>query len=152
MKQKITRQQGFTLIELMIVISIIGILAALALPAYQEYVGRTQAIEGLKASSGLRADIAAWVADRNAFPDAATVAPTGPLGSAAQALDGKYIQNGGISIEAGTGKITVAYDAGVVAGLNLEMTPLLNTANNTQLIEWRCSGTVSPRYLPSSCQ
>ena len=61
---KIRKNQGFTLIELMIVIAIIGILAAIALPAYSQYTGRAQASEGLKLTSGLRDDIAAIAAVR----------------------------------------------------------------------------------------
>lgn len=146
------KQRGFTLIELMIVIAIIGILAALALPAYTDYTGRAQASEGIRVTSGLRDDIAAWAADRNAFPDAAAVANTGSIGMVANSIQGKYIQDNAIVVAADTGVITVPYDAGVVAGLNLVMTPTLNANNRTQLIEWRCGGSLGVRFLPTSCQ
>ncbi|WP_018137929.1 MULTISPECIES: pilin [unclassified Thioalkalivibrio] len=61
--QKKTTQQGFTLIELMIVVAIIGILAAIALPAYQDYTARAQASEGLSVTAGLRTDIGEWVTE-----------------------------------------------------------------------------------------
>ncbi|WP_018873280.1 pilin [Thioalkalivibrio sp. ALJ16] len=60
--QKKTAQKGFTLIELMIVVAIIGILAAIAIPAYQDYTARAQASEALSVTAGLRADIAERVA------------------------------------------------------------------------------------------
>lgn len=144
--------QGFTLIELMVVIAIIGVLATLALPIYTSYTGKAQASEGIKVTSGLRDDIAAWAADRNAFPDAAAVAATGSIGIVAASIRGKYIQDNTITVAANTGVITVNYDAGAVAGRNLQMTPTLNSNNQTQLIEWRCGGTLGSQFLPTSCQ
>lgn len=140
--------QGFTLIELMIVIAIIGILAAIAIPAYMDYTGRSQASEGLVLASGLKDDIAVIVANTNAFPTATDVAATSPLGMTAH---DKHITDGGITIAPNTGVITVPYDKGVVAGLTLVLTPTLNLNNTTQLIEWHRAGTVS-NYLPTSCQ
>ena len=149
---KVNRNHGFTLIELLIGIAIIGILAAIALPQYQSYTGRAQAVEGIKLTSGLRDDIAAIVADTNAYPTAFDVSKLGQIGSSAEKLDGKYVEKGGVSVAAGTGVITVKYDAGVVSGGTLVMEPTMNLSNKTQLIKWTCKGTLNKQYLPTSCQ
>ncbi|MGO3634280.1 pilin [Psychrobacter sp.] len=143
---------GFTLVELMIVIAVIGILAAIAIPNYMNYVGRAQVVEGLVASDGLRSEVAIWVFENKVFPDADAVAVTGYIGRQANALDGKYVATNGVSVAANTGVITVTFDAGNIAGNTLVMTPEINTNNSQNLIQWRCSGTVGIEKLPTSCQ
>jgi len=65
-----TLQQGFTLIELMIVVAIIGILAAVAIPAYSDYTARAQVSEGMSLSSGLKTPLVEWIADKGTLPSA----------------------------------------------------------------------------------
>ena len=153
-------EKGFTLIELMIVVAIIGILAAIAMPAYQDYTGRAQAVEGVSVTSGLRTEISVWLAEHKAWPDTTAVAATGYIGAQASSLQGKYIQDNAVSVAAGSGEITVPFDSGVVNGLQLVLTPTLNSSSglDEQVIKWVCSAgsgsTVSSpnRFIPSSCQ
>lgn len=143
---------GFTLIELMIVVAIIGILAAIALPNYLTYTARAQAVEGFVVSDTIRNDIATWVFENKVFPDAAAVAFTGIIGRQANALDGKYVAANGVAVTADTGVITVNFDSGTNAGRTLILTPEINTSNNQQVIKWVCSGSVGADRLPTSCQ
>ncbi len=132
-------QKGFTLIELMIVVAIIGILAAIALPAYQDYTGRAQASEALTATAGLRADIAVYVAEEGALPGDAEL-------EGEELLAGKYFDAGDVSVAAGV--ISVAFGSGVHSGNTMTLTP---TEANGQISTWTCAG-LDAKYLPSACR
>jgi len=138
MKQKV--QQGFTLIELMIVIAIIGILAAVALPAYQDYTIRAKASELVLASS----------AAKNAISEYALVNATLTIPSS---LAVQNITQGMVSslTWTGTSIVIVGSTTGLGAAVTLWVYPSTGS-DVSQGILWACSASVGTRYLPSSCQ
>ncbi len=151
-KPTLRNYQGFSLVELMIVLAIIGILAAIALPSYVDYMGRSQATEGFAISDSIRQEIALWVWEHNAFPDAIAVSPTGSLGKQTAKLQGKYIDSNGVTITPNTGGINVRFSRGVLANQTMTLTPTINNLNNAHLIEWRCGGQINLKYLSSTCK
>ena len=140
----IRAQSGFTLIELMIVIAIIGILAAIALPAYQDYTARAQATEGLQATSGLRAQMGVYLAENGSLDD---IDADNGIVAMAGALQGRYFSDGVTVTDAGV--IQVTFDDGVHRTQTLELEPLLN--GTAQIRGWRCFG-LAPEHLPNACQ
>jgi len=138
------KQQGFTLIELMIVVAIIGILAAIAIPAYQDYTIRAQVSEGLNLAAGAKAAVTEYYQDRGAFPGDNLTAGLAASGT----IIGKYTT--GVAVT-GAGTITVTYgnDANPLLTGNLIMVPVDNTGS----IGWNCTtSTVQPKHLPAACR
>ena len=140
---KTRAQSGFTLIELMIVIAIIGILAAIALPAYQDYTARAQATEGFQATSGVRTQITVYLSENGSL---AGVGANGAVSSIAANLAGLYIDD--VSVGDDDGVVTVTFDAGVHSGDSLTLTP---TLNGSQISGWTCGG-LAAQHLPGACQ
>ena len=158
-----TMQKGFTLIELMIVVAIIGILAAIAIPAYQDYTVRAQVTEGLNLASDLKASVAESFAQTGVWP-----ANEVTLGLTEGAKTGKYVSD----IDVNLGTIEIAYGlqanaTALAAGQNmLVLRPYVSLNND---VIWVCglnvvpSGasdignaatatTVLPKYLPANCR
>ncbi len=138
-------QQGFTLIELMIVVAIIGILASMAIGSYQSYTVRAQVSEGLNLSGALKTGVAAFINENGAFPtDNADAA----LEAAADYV-GTYVES--ISVNGAVISILYGNDASVkIAGETVTLT----AANNQGSVSWTCAtgGVISETYLPSACR
>lgn len=104
-------QKGFTLIGLMIVVAILGIPVVVAIPTYQNYIGRAQASEALYLADDLKTEIGISSAVNNRLPNAEDVGRQGSIVVTAQRIGGTYIQNGGVTVKADTLRKTQKYIA-----------------------------------------
>ena len=143
------KQQGFTLIELMIVVAIIGILAAIAIPAYQDYTIRAQVSEGLNLSGGAKTAVTEFFQDRGDLPT--------DNGEAGIAEDDEIIGNYVSNVDVEDGVITITYDADdpfeanqAIDGLTLTLTP---DTSNPGSVAWTCSSDdLENKHLPAACR
>ena len=155
-------QQGFTLIELMIVVAIIGILAAIAIPAYQDYTIRSQVSEGLNLAAEAKTAISEYNSDRGFLPGSNVSAGV----STNTSIVGKYVQS--VTVGA-SGLVTILYgnDANT-ANLNNNAVGIAPVRNPAGGLVWACGNSISPitnaataaagvttvqnKHMPSSCR
>ncbi len=138
-------QQGFTLIELMIVVAIIGILAAIAIPAYQDYIARSKVTELVTAGSACKTSVSEYAQSQNALP--ADLATSGCSNNKTDYVESLNVAAGVITVTAGGTKST-ALPAAVV-GQTLTLTPNLAA---TGTVVWTCAGSIPAKYLPANCR
>ena len=137
------KQQGFTLIELMIVVAIIGILAAIAIPAYQDYTIRAQVSEGINLTAGAKAATTEYSMDTGRWPTDNTFAGL----SAPGAISGKYTT--GVATVAGVITVTYGNDAhALIQGATLTMTGVTNAGS----VEWQCATGMADKHVPAACR
>ena len=133
-------QKGFTLIELMIVVAIIGILAAIALPAYQDYTNRAKVSEVVLAASKCKSSVAEYYQ---------TVTPAALPANLASAGCDTQVTQYVTSLNVTNGVITVASAIAAAPG-NFVLTP---TPTATGELDWSCTAsTIAKKYLPANCR
>lgn len=154
-------QKGFTLIELMIVIAIIGILAVIALPAYQDYTARAQVSEAISLMEGQKSAVVEYYADKGKWPTSNKEAGIAAKGS----IKGKYVKQVEVG---GDGVITATMESdnvnNEIKGKTVSLTPHATTAGTGNAaatangsFTWTCTsdsenGGIESKFLPSSCR
>ncbi len=140
------QQKGFTLIELMIVIAIIGILAAIAIPAYQDYIVRSKVSEGLNMAGAAKLAVAETYDSTGRYPTGDNASYGLPTDTS---ISGTYVTS--INAAANTGIVTIEYwnTHADVDGNTITLTPTEGAGS----MKWLCESAAIPtKYLPSNCR
>ena len=142
---KMQKQQGFTLIELMIVVAIIGILAAVAIPAYQDYTVRAKVTEGLSLASAGKTAVSEYFSANGTLPtDNTTAGMAQPT-----EISGNSVKQ--VAVDA-NGVITVTFSTKPITDKTLQLTPTTTAGKITWKCETGATAGLEGKYLPSSCR
>ena len=147
------QQHGFTLIELMIVVAIIGILAAIAIPAYQDYTTRSKISEGLNMAGAAKLAVAETYDSKGQMPNGTNTSYGLPVQAS---ISSKYVTS--IGVAANTGLITVTYSTAVggnpaVGVAGNQIITLRPITSNAGTMDWDCTGgDITPKFRPQQCR
>lgn len=145
-------QKGFTLIELMIVVAIIAILAAIAIPQYQNYITKSQFSESQTVADGLKTPIVEYFNQTGSCPS--ITGKTGGLATSTASYSGKYVASADVAAVGTTGcSITVTFKGSPSVSKPLDKkTVVFNGTDNGGSFTWACSSSIADKYKPQACQ
>lgn len=137
----IKNQSGFTLIELMIVVAIIGILAAIAIPAYNDYVVRARVSELINIGSNAKTSVSEYRISKGAMPTTTAMAGVTTVSS-------RYVTSVGV----GAGGVVTVVGNSTALGSGGALSIVLTPTFNNGAVQWTCSATGQTQYVPGSCK
>ncbi|QPK03435.1 pilin [Vibrio kanaloae] len=150
MNNKRTNQKGFTLIELMIVVAVIGVLSAIAMPQYQKYVAKSEVASALSTLTGAKTNVEAYTVENGMFPDGGTAGQkTDDLGIPAMPLGTASFT----SAAANTGSISFTFGTSASDGVSTLVSGKTFSLTRNSTGSWNCSSSdLDDNVLPKNCQ